>query len=181
MSLFSFFLSFFLHLFSHLPLQLASLHGSRIRRYENFAVYLGARGTISIPIRFSAFADCCSAALASHASNLIRSVTATAARLPRLNVSRSSAESQFRFRRTLFTPSTNRPVVSCRLFRARGDLPTNHGVDRERESEAARLPPLPASPPHTRGNTAECQSEREREGGGRRVSESKLEPSLRQI
>lgn len=56
--------------------------------------------------------------------------TATmAAKLPRLNVSRSSAKSQFRFCRTLFAQSTS-GLYSLAVFWARGDLSTNHEVNR---------------------------------------------------
>jgi len=69
-----------------------------------------------------------------------------AAKLPRLNVSRSSAKSQFRFCRTLFAQSTS-GLYSLAVFRARGDLSTNHEVNRKRE----------------RGNKLAREKERKRE------------------
>ena len=65
--------------------------------------------------------------------NLIRfaHTAAVATKLPRLNVSRSSAKSQFRFCRTLFAQSTN--GLYSLVFRARGDLSTNQrGESQER-------------------------------------------------
>lgn len=89
------------------------------------------------------------------------------AELPRLNVSRSSTKSQFRFRRDPLCTKYERPILSRAVFRARGDLSTNHDVDRKRERGI-----------RSRARAEERTREREKR---ERERKSKLEPSLYQI